>query len=154
VASPRIVTVTRRIEAGPEVLWDMVADITRMHEWSPEATAGTWVKGAVGPTVGARFKGENRNGSKRWTTECEITECERGRLFAFDATAGPMRYANWRYEFVPDGDATVISEIWLDRRKKLFSSLGRLISGVKDRAEHNRATMTATLEALDAAATR
>ena len=40
-------------------VFDAVADITRMGEWSPECTGGRWVAPATGPSVGAKFEGDN-----------------------------------------------------------------------------------------------
>lgn len=146
------VSVRRTIAAPPEQLWSLVSDVTRMGEWSPETTSGSWTKGADGPKVGARFKGDNRNGDKSWTTVCEVTDCAPGEVFAFDAMAGPVRYANWRYEFevVPEG--TVVTETTIDSRGRIFKWIGGRISGIDDRRPHNERTMTATLEALASAA--
>ena len=59
------VSVTRDIAASPAKVWEMLSDLPRMGEWSPENTGGKWVRGATGPAVGARFVGSNRNGKKR-----------------------------------------------------------------------------------------
>lgn len=73
------VTVSRRIAASPDLVWSLVSDVTRMGEWSPETERGVWLKGATGPTVGARFKGENQLGKKSWATVCEVVDAEPGR---------------------------------------------------------------------------
>jgi hypothetical protein len=83
---------------------------------------------------------------------CTVTDAEPGRRFAFEVAAGPLAVARWEYRFEPAGSATRVVEVWTDRRGRVVSVLGRLISGVDDRAEHNRATMAATLERLAAAA--
>ncbi|HAS09465.1 MAG TPA: SRPBCC family protein, partial [Acidimicrobiaceae bacterium] len=51
------VSVSREIAAPPQRVWELISDITRMGEWSPETTGGKWLKGATGPAVGARFRG-------------------------------------------------------------------------------------------------
>jgi len=51
------------INAAPEVVWQLVADITRMGEWSPECWKAEWEDGTTGPAVGALFRGYNRAGS-------------------------------------------------------------------------------------------
>ena len=56
------------IAAPAERLYDLISDLPRMGEWSPENCGGKWVKGATGPVVGARFRGHNRKGWRRWTT--------------------------------------------------------------------------------------
>lgn len=74
------------VEAPPEKVWELVSDITRAGEWSPEATGGRWRDGATGAAVGARFVGGNRHGKLRWSTHCRVTECEPGRRFTFVVT--------------------------------------------------------------------
>ena len=46
--NPVHVTVSKVIAASPEVIYDLVADITQMPKYSPENTAGAWIKGAPG----------------------------------------------------------------------------------------------------------
>lgn len=53
-------TVSTHIEAGPSAIYDIVADITRTHELSPEITQCRWLDGATGAEVGARFKATNK----------------------------------------------------------------------------------------------
>ena len=50
-------TVERHIDAPPDVLYDLVTDVRRMGEWSPETVEADWIGGASGPEVGARFRG-------------------------------------------------------------------------------------------------
>ncbi len=147
------VSVSRTIAASPEAVWALISDVTRMGEWSPETTGARWVGGATGPAVGARFKGSNRNGARRWSTTCKVVAAEPGRSFAFDAQVGPLVLSRWGYELAPtdDGGCTA-TETWHDRRDPVSKLFSPLVSGVKDRVEHNGAGMAATLEALAAAA--
>ena len=43
------------VEAAPERIYDLVADLPRMGEWSPECQRVEWEGGADGPAEGARF---------------------------------------------------------------------------------------------------
>ncbi len=148
------VAVSRMIAAPASVLYDMVSDITRMGEWSPETFRARWLKGATGPAVGATFSGGNRRGFRRWSTTCTVTAATPGERFAFDVRFGPIRVANWAYDFVALSDtSTQVMESWTDHRSKWFAQVGHLATGVKDRPGANRASMEATLEALDRAAT-
>jgi hypothetical protein len=54
-----------------------------MGEWSPETYSCTWIHGATGSVVGARFKGRNRRGLLRWSNTPEVIAAESGREFAF-----------------------------------------------------------------------
>ena len=73
------VTVSREIATPAEQVWTMVADLTRMGEWSPENQGGTWLKGADGPAPGVKFRGVNRNGTKTWKAVATIVDAEPGR---------------------------------------------------------------------------
>jgi hypothetical protein len=142
------ISVERVIAATPEALWARVSDIERMGDISPEATGGSWLKGATGPAVGARFKGDNRNGKKKWSTTCTIVTADPSRAFAFDVTVGPFKVARWAYRFEPvDGGCRVV-ETWTDQRGGVAKKAGKPASGVADRDTHNRQTMEATLARL------
>ena len=145
--------VTREIAAAPDALWAMVADVTRMGEWSPETDRCRWLRGAKGPAVGARFKGVNRNGKRRWSTINTVKDCAPGEVFAFETTAGPLSISRWEYRFVPSSTGTTVIETWTDQRGRIARRLGKPVSGVEDRTSHNRAGMEATLERLAAVAT-
>lgn len=146
------VSVTRAIGAPADTVWAMISDVTRMGEWSPETVGCRWIKGATGPAVGARFAGDNRNGGKSWSTNCTVTAAEPGRSFAFRVDVGPIKVAEWGFAIQPGAEGCTVTETWTDRRGKLATLLGKPLSGVADRAEHNRAGMEQTLERLAAAA--
>lgn len=142
------VEVRRRVHADPQQVWTLVSDLTRMGEWSPEATGGRWLGDASGPSVGARFKGSNRRGWRRWGTISTVRESTPGEVFAFDADALGLGIARWEYHLEADGDGCVVTERWVDRRGGAMRLIGRVVSGVGDRAEHNREGMEATLRRL------
>ena len=145
------VEVSRDIKASPEAVWNAITDITRMGEWSPECHTCEWKDGATGPAVGARFIGHNRNGDKEWSTEAEITECVPNERFAFDGVFGDLRFAKWAYVIEPTADGCRVTEIWDDGRPDEVLEITTQISGVADRATHNRNGMEQTLERLAAA---
>ena len=147
------ITVTREIAAPPERVWSLVSDLTRMGEWSPEATGGRWLKGADGPAPGARFRGTNRAGRRRWSTTCTVTDCVPGERFSFEVTVGPIKGATWSYDIEPTDSGCRVTESWTDHRTPFQAVASRPFTGVKDRAAHNRAGMEQTLEALERAAT-
>ncbi|MFZ2012633.1 MAG: SRPBCC family protein [Nocardioides sp.] len=149
---PGALRVQRSMSATPKQAWDLIADITRMGEWSPETIAAAWQGGATGPALGTRFKGTNRNGSKQWRSTCTVTACEPGRRFAFHVSIGPFNVADWAYEFEPTDDGCVVIELWEDRRGALVTWLAPAITGTTDRASRNQETMTVTLDRLAAAA--
>ena len=146
------VQVDRTIAAPPEKVWSLISDVTRMGEWSPETTSCEWVGGATGPAVGAKFKGRNTVGNKSWTTTCVVTDSTPGQAFGFLVKVGPLDIARWLFLVEPADGGCRVEERWTDRRSGLGKVLGRLATGVADRAEHNRETMETTLERLAAAA--
>jgi uncharacterized protein YndB with AHSA1/START domain len=147
-------SVSVRIEAPPERVYDLVTDVTQMGRWSPECTGGSWLGGAAGPAVGIRFKGRNRRGWVRWSTTNEIVAAERGREFAFETKQSGMR---WRYRFEPvdGGVATLVTESrepWRDRPKVAAFFTQLLLGGEDGHTDELRAGMRATLERVKAAA--
>jgi uncharacterized protein YndB with AHSA1/START domain len=148
------VTVEERIAASPQVLYDLVSDVTAMGRWSPETQACRWLDGADGPTVGARFKGTNKDGWRKWTTTCTVVAAEPGRRFEFDVVFGGLPVSRWTYEFTADGDATLVTERWSDRRARWMVRVSPYVMGVRDRADHNREGMVATLAGLRRGAER
>ncbi len=147
-----LVEVTRDVAAPASTVWAMISDVTRMGEWSPETVGCEWKKGATGPAVGARFSGSNRNGSKKWSTTCVVVESVPAERFAFEVVVGPMKVARWGYALEPTDTGCRVTETWTDRRGGLVKALGKPLSGVADRAVHNRAGMEQTLDRLAAAA--
>ena len=146
------ISVTTEIAAPAGEVWSMVADLTRMGEWSPENDGARWIKGATGPTLGARFTASNHQGAKKWSTSGVIVEAEPGRVLSFRITVGPVKVALWRYTFEDTAGGCRVTETWIDERSGFVKALGKPVSGVADRATHNRAGMEQTLANLKAAA--
>ena len=59
------------IEAAPLAVYELVSDVSRMGEWSPECYQCEWLDGATTAEVGARFRGHNRLGKVRWRTDAD-----------------------------------------------------------------------------------
>jgi hypothetical protein len=132
-------------------IYDLVSDLTEMGRWSPEASGGRWIGGATGPSVGARFHGNNRSGWRRWSTVSVITTADRGTRFAFRVSAGGVPVSEWSYDFAPDSAGTRVVEQWNDLRPGWMDLLSRPVMGVPDRAVHNQRNMALTLTALKTA---
>ena len=149
------VSVTVDVAAGPEVVWGLVSDLSRMGEWSPECTGVRWrgaAPGPGGPTVGAVFTGKNRIGIRRWSTKGTIVAAEPNRRIAWDMSALGLPGARWSYTIEPAGGGCRVTESWEDKRGALVHAVGLLTTGVKDRTAHNEAGMRTTLERLKTAA--
>lgn len=141
------------IKAQPGAVYDLVADVAKMGEYSPEATGA---RGAGRDLrVGDRFIGLNKRGPVRWFTVCTVIAADRGREFAFDVDMGPMAISRWSYTFAEEAGGTAVTETWNDRRSGLWGpvirGLGQLVIP-GPRAPHNRANMVRTLQRLKEAA--
>jgi uncharacterized protein YndB with AHSA1/START domain len=146
------INVQTDIAAPPERVWSLISDVTRMGEWSPEATGAVWKDGASGPALGAKFTGTNANGKKSWKSDCVITTCDPGRGFGFRVTVAGLKVAQWDYRIQPTETGCHVTETWTDDRGWFVTFAGKLATGVADRPEHNRRTMEQTLAALKRAA--
>jgi len=142
------------IRADADRLWEMVADITRMGEWSPETDGAEWLDGAGGPVVGARFKGHNRRGRAKWSTVCEVLESEPGQVFAFAVGKPAKPETVWRYRFDPVPDGVEVTESFELVKPLGFGSriVTRVTTGVKDRPADLNEGLRSTLAALKQAA--
>ncbi|MGZ4737756.1 MAG: SRPBCC family protein [Ilumatobacteraceae bacterium] len=146
------VTVTREIGAPAERVCALVCDVTRMGEWSPENVGGVWLGGATGAAPGARFRGTNRIGKRKWKTVATVIDADAGRRFSFRVSTAGLKVAEWSYSFEPTERGCRVTESWTDQRAGWFKPIARLATGVGDRATHNRAGMEQTLERLAAVA--
>nr|WP_280476597.1 FUSC family protein [Nocardia asiatica] len=106
-------SVTVRMAAPADKIWELVSDIENTGRFSPETFAAEWLGGATGPAVGVKFRGHvNRNGwGLKYATVCRIVACEPGREFAF-TVLGPrgMPINTWRYVFEPVDGGTDVTE--------------------------------------------
>lgn len=148
------VSVQAEIAAPAEALYDLVADMPRMGEWSPECERVDWSDGASAAAPGAAFTGHNRNGWRRWSTHGTVTAADRGREFAFEVrSVFNLPVSLWSYRFAPAADGRcLVTESTEDRRGALMKLLAPLATGIGDREARNRETMTRTLERLRVAA--
>lgn len=146
------VAVSRDIAASPTTVWTLLADLSRMPEWSPENQRVEWLGAMTAAASGVKFRGTNRNGSKSWKSVGEITVAEPGRMLTFDIKAGPFKVAQWSYAIDQRDGGCRVTESWTDRRNGIMKTLSKLATGVNDRPSHNRQGMEETLRRLAAAA--
>ena len=71
------------IEASPERLYDLVADVASASARSDEVQGCVWLAGPPPGTVGSRFRGRNRAGVFRWLRVCEVVTAVRGKGFGY-----------------------------------------------------------------------
>lgn len=146
-------SVTVHIAAPPQQVWELISDITRMGEYSPEVFETEWLEDATGPAVGTRYRGHvkrNERGPTYWTT-CEVTQCVPGEIFEFAVMMGSRPVNTWRYEFAPGpGGGTDVTES--------FRLTGRVVPAIWYvlggflRQRRNERDMRRTLERVKAVA--
>lgn len=144
--------VTLWVDASAHRLYEMVADVTRTPEWSPEITRCEWLDGADGPAVGARFKSWNRVSGLRWTNKPVVEVADPGCEFTFSRAEPMGGTLRWRYRFTPTEGGTTVEESYEVTRRigRPLYLLFRLQGG--HRAADMRRGMQMTLRRLKAAA--
>ncbi len=103
------------VAAPPDLVYDLIADVPRMGEWSPECYRCEWLDGATAATVGIRFRGYNRLGRYQWERTAVVDAADRGREFAFttlDDRTG-RRETQWQYTMKPTPTGTLLTESFL-----------------------------------------
>jgi uncharacterized protein YndB with AHSA1/START domain len=147
--------VTIDIAAPPERVYSLVADITRMGEWSPECFHCEWTKGATGPVVGARFKAKNKGGrGPSWFNTPVVTAADEGREFAFNRSGPGVGSYTWRFAMEPTPTGTRLTESF-DAEKPLGAAMTWITekwTGSDDRDADLHEGMTTTVARIKAAA--
>jgi hypothetical protein len=146
--------VTRHVAATPDAVYALVADVTRTPEWSPEVVGCTWLDGATGPAVGARFAARNRRRWFTWTNRPVVEVADPPREFAFTRTEPGGGSIRWHHRLRPDGDGTTVAhgyEVLAPVPRGLHVVL-RLAFGVRDLDDDLHANMVGSLARLAAVA--
>ena len=104
--------VSLHMDAPPAKVWDLVSDVTRIGEFSPETFEARWRRGYDHAEVGAKFKGHvKRNGvGPTYWSPCTVTVCEPERVFEFSVGTDDVALNNWGYRLEPDGTGTLVTE--------------------------------------------
>jgi uncharacterized protein YndB with AHSA1/START domain len=140
------------IDAPPEAVWDVLADVERMGEWSPECYRVEWLDGARPPAkAGARFKGSNRSGRLKWSVTCEIKTADRGRELSWSTVKGDKEVIRWSYRMEPTATGTNLTESF---RAISWPIDVRIFEDIvmRNRNEEREAAMRTTLGRIKAAA--
>lgn len=150
------VTESIEISAPPVDVFNAVADVSRIGEWSPEAT-GAQVRRPGPLSAGETFIGRNRSGAVSWSTLCRVTDSEPGVRFAFDVDAklpqlGTVGISHWHFDITEIPGGCLLTQTWTDRRSGVVGNVVRGVGAVMlrstNRSEHNRQGMRITLRRL------
>jgi hypothetical protein len=146
------------VDASPEAVYALVADLPSMGRWSPECHRCDWLGGATAAAAGVRFKGHNRIGWRRWSTLGTVVVADPGRELTFDVHSLGLPVSRWSYRIAPrSGGGVTLTESTEDRRGAVIRALGSaLLMGTPgaDRTQRNRATMAVTVRRIKEEAER
>jgi uncharacterized protein YndB with AHSA1/START domain len=153
--SDRVVSVSRVIQASPEVIFDVLADPARHVEIDGSDTVQSVRQTVQGESsrlgLGSRFGMEMKMGPLPYRITNTVKEFEENRLIAWAHFGGHR----WRYELVPvtvDGvTATEVTESFDWSTCNPVVGKGIELAGYPER---HPANMTATLERLAEATER
>lgn len=145
-------SVTVQMAASPEIVWDLVSDVTRIGEFSPETFEAVWLGGATGPAVGAKFKGHvKRNGvGPIYWTVCKVTACEPLEHFQFAVIFRGETANRWGYRLKAVEGGTEVTESY-SLPSNVVSKVYWTLAG-RRRAKTNERGMRQTLERIQAIA--
>ena len=146
---PTTATATIEIAAPPTFVYDLVTDVTRMGEWSPECVQCEW-RGEPGK-VGSTFRGRNRSGLARWSTTAKVLVANRPREFTFATQYRGDTSTRWSYKFYGDDTTTTVSESFESVRTPFFIGLVERWF-IRGRQAQLEAGMAQTLAAIKAVA--
>jgi hypothetical protein len=117
------------IAAPADLVYDLIADVSRMGEWSPECYRCEWLDGVTAAAPGARFRGYNRLGPYRWERTAVVDEADRGREFSFttlDDRTG-REETRWRYTMNQTLSGALLEEsfqfVWCSVRNRMSEAL-------------------------------
>jgi Polyketide cyclase / dehydrase and lipid transport len=141
------------ISADAGTLYDMVSDLSRVGEWSPECEGVDWVDSTSTPVAGTRFVGHNAVGPGRRIrySRCgRVLTADRAREFAFATEEGGREGTTWCYSFEPHPAGTRVVESYrvewipwwarvidvpLNRHKELVHNMRTTLANLKTAAE-------------------
>jgi uncharacterized protein YndB with AHSA1/START domain len=92
------------IDAPPEVVWEVLGDVRRMPELSPELVRMIPLKkGGLRP--GQWYLGVNKRKAVLWPTRSVVSDMDPGRMVAWDTKSSGAR---WVWELSADGTGTKV----------------------------------------------
>lgn len=146
--------VRRHVPADPGLLYDLVSDVPRTPDWSPEVISCAWLDGSTGATVGARFVARNKRRWLVWPNTPVVVATDPGKEFAFTRTERGGGTIRWHYRFTAATGGTTV-ELGYQVLRPVPVGLHlflRIFFGVRDLRADLRQNMTTSLQRLAAVA--
>jgi len=147
VPQPLSITASVDVDAPSDRVWQVVSDVARMGEWSPECRR-VFLVGAKRAELGVRMVGINRRGVAVWPTWSRIVRFEPGRAVAWRTRESG---ATWTYEIEPTATgARLVGRRDLEGFTVGTRLLAPLIGGATGHDRELDAGLRATLERIKA----
>ncbi len=97
------------INCSPGELYDLIADVSRMGQWSPVCTGGSYDENSEW------FTGTNTMGEASWETRCRVVVANPGHEFAFinHGLDGRVEMVRWGFRFDSvESNSTHVTQTW------------------------------------------
>jgi uncharacterized protein YndB with AHSA1/START domain len=136
------------IDAPAARVYELVADLPRMGEWSNECRQVEWLDGSSEPVEGATFIGHNKGGPRglmKWSRRGHILTADPGRAFAFVTEEGNKESTEWRYVLEPAEGGTRVTESYTVH---WIPTWARILDVPTNRVRELQDSMQHTLDAL------
>ena len=134
------------IDASPAVVWNIVSDLKRRGEWSPQCVRMRVFGGEV--AKGTRTLNLNRQGWKRWPTNAKVVTFVPEKELAFRILENRTV---WTYELEPTSTGTLLTETRHTPRgiaKVSSAAVNAFLGGVPDFEVSLQAGIRQTLERI------
>jgi uncharacterized protein YndB with AHSA1/START domain len=101
------------INASPEEVWRVVADVEAMPSMSNELQRVEWQDGATSPSVGATFVGYSKhNALGEWSTTSYIVECAEPEVLGWAVADAESPSSLWRFTLQAKDGGTELTQ-WM-----------------------------------------
>lgn len=126
------------IAAPPAKVWELVSDLTRMPQWSPQVDSTRLRGDAQEVAVGVQFTNRNSQGELAWGTTGEVVRLDPGRELAFRILEN---WAIWSFHLEPAAEGGTR----LTQRRELPEGLSELSQELTDGFMGGQEVFTAQL---------
>lgn len=128
------------ISARPSRVWELVSDVRRMPDWSPQVTSTRLRSGYDQCELGAQFTNRNVHGELEWTTRGEIVRFVAEQELAFRIEEN---WAIWSFEL----ESTSEAGTRLTQRREIPDGISDLSLELTEGFMGGQDSFTATLRA-------
>lgn len=134
-------------------VWELVSDVRRMPEWSPQVQSVRLRSGFDAVALGAQFTNLNKHGDFEWVTHGEIVRYDDGRELAFRIVENTVI---WCFAVEPIAEGRTRLHEWRETPEGLTdiskSTVDKYLGGNESFTVALREGIRQTLDAIKAAA--